>query len=124
MLKFIDIKNELLSALLCLTIILNYVLMFVNYNSFTGKIFVSIYFLILFIFLIKNPIDDLWPKFVIFCLTLIAAGTPLAAEHWDAWAIWLFNTKRIYTDANFFIYHDNTLVVISCFLLQNYAVLH
>tara|TARA_Y100000816_G_C26095970_1_gene580033 strand:- start:37 stop:1221 length:1185 start_codon:yes stop_codon:yes gene_type:complete len=103
-------KVRLISLFLSALIILNYIVMFINYNKLFSVIIVSLYlFLLLFFFLLKIK-DSITFKLTLVILGIIAAGSP--PIDWDSWAIWLFHAKRIFIEENFFI------------TLNNYTTLH
>ncbi len=100
-----NIKLEFIVFLLSLMIVINYVTMFAFYNNYLGKIVIPFYFIILLLFIFKDPKDYIVFKISIIIIGVISLGTP--TTEWDAWAIWLFHAKRIFFEENFFATLDS-----------------
>ena len=95
---------KLISLLLSSLIILNYLIMFINYNKSLSIIIISIYLLLITFYFFLKINDSIIFKLTLIILGIISIGSP--PVEWDAWAIWLFHAKRIYIEENFFITLD------------------
>ena len=104
------ISLDLIALSLSLLIVFNYLIMFLFYNEYIGKIIFPSYVILLLFFFIYNPLKFVFFKLSLLLLILISAGSPLTG--WDAWAIWSFHAKRIFLDHNFYA------------TLNNYTILH
>ena len=90
--KYINL--DLITLTLSLLIVFNYLIMFLFYNEYIGKIIFPSYVILLLFFFIYNPLKFVFFKLSLLLLILISAGSPLTG--WDAWAIWSFHAKRIF----------------------------
>ena len=98
-------KVETTVLLLSILILLNYLIILINYNNFIIKLVFSVYILLTVLFFVYKPLNFFCLKLTLILLILIILGNPTYL--WDAWAIWLFKAKRIYFEQSLFVFFDN-----------------
>ena len=101
--KFFKVETAVL--LLSILILLNYLIILINYNNFIIKLVLSLYILLTVLFFVYKPLNFFCLKLTLILLILIILGNP--TYQWDAWAIWLFKAKRIYFEQSLFVFFDN-----------------
>ncbi len=88
------LKIEIFVSILALLILLNYLILFINYNEYVIKLIFSLYIFTILVFFVYKPLNFFHLKITLIILMIIILGNPTYS--WDAWAIWLFHAKRIF----------------------------
>ncbi len=88
------LKIEIFVSILALLILLNYLILFINYNEYVIKLIFSLYIFTILVFFVYKPLNFFHLKITLIILMIIVLGNPTYS--WDAWAIWLFHAKRIF----------------------------
>jgi hypothetical protein len=88
------LKIEIFVSILALLILLNYLILFINYNEYVIKLIFSLYVFTILVFFVYKPLNFFYLKITLIILMIIVLGNPTYS--WDAWAIWLFHAKRIF----------------------------
>ena len=88
------LKIEIVVSILALLILLNYLILFINYNEYVIKLIFSLYIFTILVFFVYKPLNFFHLKITLIILMIIVLGNPTYS--WDAWAIWLFHAKRIF----------------------------
>ncbi len=88
------LKIEIFVSILALLILLNYLILFINYNEYVIKLIFSLYVFTILVFFVYKPLNFFHLKITLIILMIIVLGNPTYS--WDAWAIWLFHAKRIF----------------------------
>jgi hypothetical protein len=103
-----SIKQNVLINFIVITLssclLVNYFLFFF-FNITIIKIIILIFFLTLLFFFISTKLNFFYLKLTFVVLTVLLLGNPTDA--WDGWAVWMFKSKRIYFDQNFYGFLDN-----------------
>ena len=100
-----NFKIENIVLILSILIILNYLIVLIQFNNFLIKTVISTYIFLVLLFLFYKPWNFIALKFTLIILVLIILSNPTYL--WDAWAVWLFKAKRIYFDQSLFVFFDN-----------------
>ena len=82
----------------------NYFLFFF-FNTLIIKIIILIFFLTVLLFFISTKFNFFYLKLTFIVLSVLLLGNP--TDTWDGWAVWMFKSKRIYFDKNFYGFLDN-----------------
>ena len=88
------LKIEIFVSILALLILLNYLILFINFNEYVIKLIFSLYIFTILVFFVYKPLNFFHLKITLIILMIIVLGNPTYS--WDAWAIWLFHAKRIF----------------------------
>ena len=88
------LKIEIFVSILALLILLNYLILFINFNEYVIKLIFSLYIFTILVFFVYKPLNFFHLKITLIILMIIILGNPTYS--WDAWAIWLFHAKRIF----------------------------
>jgi len=89
-------KIEIVVSILASLILLNYFVMFINYNEYVIRLIFSLYIFTVLFFFVYKPLNFFHLKITLIVLMIIVLGNPTYS--WDAWAIWLFHAKRIFLE--------------------------
>ena len=100
MLKNRQIFINFITLLLTSIILINYLILFFIFEENIIFINVLLYILIITFFIFYSGFNFLYLKILFLLLIILALGD--ASEDWDAWAIWLFKSKRIFYDQSIF----------------------
>ena len=95
-------QNNLINFIvltLSVCILSNYFLFFF-FNILIIKIIILIFFLTVLIFFISTKFNFFYLKLTFIVLSVLLLGNP--TDQWDGWAAWMFKSKRIYFDQNFY----------------------
>ena len=91
---------NLITILLTSIILINYFILFFVFEETIIFINVLMYILIITFFVLFSGFNFLYLRILFLLLIIITLGD--ASEDWDAWAIWLFKSKRIFYDQSIY----------------------
>jgi len=88
-----------------LLILVNFILIGLNFPDAILKINIVFFLLVLLFFYFNKPKENFYLKIFFILILLISLGTP--TFEWDPRSIWLFHAKRIFYDNSLFSIADN-----------------